>query len=141
MTSMTPIHCCVQTCKPIGHRPKTLWPQAGVHFIIGQAAFRPKVEPHGRSEWHRAHIHNLGQDEPDGWGGLRMPDECRPSVLQGDDGSQSIIQVTAAAKYASARGATADKRGGSRRGRAYHSRSRRIPSCTCSIRWQSDSTP
>ena len=34
----------------------------------------------------RAQLHDLGQDEPDGWGGLGMPDEFRPSVLQGDGG-------------------------------------------------------
>ena len=37
-------------------------------------------------EWNRAHLHDLGKDEPDGWGGLGMSDECRPSVLPGDGG-------------------------------------------------------
>ena len=36
---------------------------------------------------HCAHLYDLGQDEPNGWGGLGMPDECRPSVLQGDGGN------------------------------------------------------
>ena len=35
----------------------------------------------------RAHLHDLGQDEPDGWGGLGVSDECRPSVLQSDGGN------------------------------------------------------
>ena len=42
------------------------------------------VEP--EHERDRAQLHDLGQDKSDGWGGLGMPDECRPSVLQGDGG-------------------------------------------------------
>ena len=32
-------------------------------------------------------LHHQGQDKSDGWGGLGMLDECRPSVLQGDGGN------------------------------------------------------
>ena len=34
----------------------------------------------------RAQLYDLGKDESEGWGGLGMSDECRPSVLQGDGG-------------------------------------------------------